>query len=542
MNRQFFPATPLFKSSIVAVLLVIAFGILIGFSILAGIDRPFTQVYDADLHYLYRALRFRDGLDLIYFDHTGYLYTLLLSWFLRVTEFLDLIPTASLQAIPLQPVPGIALATAMTASRIFSVLLALVYIGTAFWIFLRLSAAPVISGLLTLLLAASSGLAYHAITLRPELLSALFVMLSYYFIIAAQDRQDRSRFIALALSAGCAYLAILTKMQAIIPIFLLPVLALIASRKRTSDVAQRDAVTPQTLTILMAAILLVLPFGVSHYFGGTVEPLPSYSWLTLGYFVAGLITYALSRKVSLRDAINAFSALAIGLGTAFAINYVRFDHANSAANSRFLDNFKLYANMKGASFAGAEGYESLFEKLWHGVIRLPADLFVSSPTDRAAIMIIALLAALIIIAQKRYRDGLLSLVLALGAFGVFVGFSLRNNNLFYEPYYIFIALFALAIAWRNVALRLAPGSAGIGVAATLIFTAYLFYGNYQRYIAAPLHTPHPSRVYFCDWQKGWAPVFFSRLADHTGCWRYYEPGLKEKSLRFPLFPKDGSGR
>jgi hypothetical protein len=536
LNRKLSPTSALSGAPI---FLVIAFGVLIGFSVLAGIDRPFTQVYDADLHYLYRSLRFRDGLDLIYFDHTGYLYTLLLSWFLRVTEFLGLISTASLQAIPHQPVPGVALATAMAASRVFSIIVVLTYVGTAYWIFRRLSAGPVIAGLLTLLLAVSSGNAYHAITLRPELLSALFVMLSYYFIIAAQDRQDRARFILLALSAGCAYLAVLTKMQAIIPILLLPVLAVIASRTRASEVVQRDAVTPQTLTILMAAILFVLPFGVSHYFGGAVGSLPSYSWLTLGYFVAGFIAYALFRKISLRDAVNTFSALAIGLGIAFAINYVRFDHSNSFANSRFLDNFKLYANMEGASFAGAEGYGSLFDKLWHGMIRLPEELFVLSPPDRTAIMVGALLAALTVIAQKRYRDGFLSLVLALGAFGVFAGFSLRGNSAYYEPYYIFMALFALAIASRNVVWRPTRGSAGVGVAATLIFTAGLSYGNYQRYIAKPLHTAHPSRAYFCDWQKDWAPVFFPRFADHSDCWRYYEPGLKEKTLRFPLFPRDG---
>ena len=64
-----------------------------------GIARPFSQVFDCDLHDVYNALALNDRLPQRYFDHPQYGYSLILSWRLKLGHLVGANP-AKLSEFP----------------------------------------------------------------------------------------------------------------------------------------------------------------------------------------------------------------------------------------------------------------------------------------------------------------------------------------------------------------------------------------------------------------------------------------------------------
>ena len=468
----------------------------------AGIERPFTQVYDADLHYVYRAFRVNERLPEIYFDHTGYLYTQVLSWFLRLTALVGMTPAASLSKLASLPDIGEGMAQAVFAARIFSILLALIFCATLAWAARRLSGSALCASATALVVATSGGVAYHAITMRPELLSALFVLVTMAAVSEAQYGGRRRRFVWVAVCSGAAYLAILTKMQAIVPLLFVPPFAILAGRPLVLGPRERDgAAAIRAMLVAMAAFVGALPFFTSHIIGGVFiahEPLPIYTCALLGYVGLCIAAYCRMHARDWISFVNGSSAVVAGMGTAFLINYLHLSHKNSEANARFIDQMKLYSpGNQTSSFNDLSGYRDLVGKMIE--VGYPTLRDLALPGDAwtamfAVAMLCSLGTALVLLFNNRIRVGLSVGWLGLTGIATLIVCRLRGQP-FYEPYYLIFPLLGIALAWRDLArmlsaVRLARALIAGAPAVVLAICAFAVAQNHATYAADRFYTPH----------------------------------------------------
>ena len=84
------------KSYISILALVCISAIVLSIALYRGIYAPFTSVSDADSIYVAQALMFNSGLPQTYFDHTGYIYILVLSKFFSFLYWLGIIHVDSM--------------------------------------------------------------------------------------------------------------------------------------------------------------------------------------------------------------------------------------------------------------------------------------------------------------------------------------------------------------------------------------------------------------------------------------------------------------
>ena len=191
------------------------------------IFRPFDQVYDADLYYTYNALAFNQGLPQLSYDHTGYTYSLILSWWVRAAHLIGVIDESALYALRASPDAISVLAQVVQVERVLSAVLSMAFAAAFAFGVWRLTREPVLAAGLGAVLAATLSVQMHALFLRPELVSAFGIMGGFLFIAMSGNRAGWSPFFLLAAAAAAVYLGVLAKMQAIIPAMILPVFGIV---------------------------------------------------------------------------------------------------------------------------------------------------------------------------------------------------------------------------------------------------------------------------------------------------------------------------
>ena len=205
----------------------------LSFSLTRGFNAPFTANGDADANYLSQALRFNAGVPQSYFDHTGYLLILVLSFWLKFSFKVGMIPIADILSLAESQEPfGQSFAPLVYSARIFSLIFALLFvfsfIGGVYFITKRKR----LSLLVGLTLATSQGVAIQTILVRPELLSSLFFMLAVVSLLLFCRQNTFTMRLVFALLGGIfSYAAIMTKIQIIPGILCLPILAIIWERR-----------------------------------------------------------------------------------------------------------------------------------------------------------------------------------------------------------------------------------------------------------------------------------------------------------------------
>ena len=111
-----------------------AYGILAGVIAippLRGLHAPFTAIADNDAVYAAQALLFNANLPQTYFDHTGYLFSLLLAGWLDLSHSLGFIPLADMQTLFLSSEPfGQLFQPVVVSGRIFLIFQAIVMVLT----------------------------------------------------------------------------------------------------------------------------------------------------------------------------------------------------------------------------------------------------------------------------------------------------------------------------------------------------------------------------------------------------------------------------
>lgn len=500
----------------------------------AGLTRPFFQVYDCDLYYIYNALRFNQGLPQISFDHTGYTYSLLLSWWTLLLHGLGLLRAVTLETVRAAADPTAALAALVVAGRVLSILLALLFAAIMAKAAIRLSGDRVVGLALGLVVAAAPGTSLHAMVLRPELLSAMMVMIAFVAIALSRDAISSRGFIWLAVAAAGAYLAVLTKMQAIIPVLGLPVFGLLWGR-RERDEPESALDRAHGYVVLLAAVVVFLPFATSHYFGAVTildqRPPPAYSWAVVGYVFLATVAYArLYRKTHLFF-VRSLAALLIGFGLAFAVNAFHFSLDNPGWNAAFIDGLKRFA-VGGFSTMGSDGTEGVIQ-----VVERAPELFGSAlhsffwanPLLGIGRLVFFLMASALAFLSARNggkREALALGVLIAVALGTVCVFGLRGFRSEYDVYLYFLVGLAIAMGFAVLIPprdKVRPLLVGACVLVAVVHMA----ASYRLLVVTPYATGYRTISQFCQWQGTTAPIFAPEVYNGNKCWPLYAKGLPE---------------
>lgn len=308
-------------------LLAIAAGMTLSL-LLIGFSMPYWKIADQDLPLAYNALLLNDGRPQEYFDHTGYLYLLLLADWYRLLHGLGVLPVHALSELP--PVTDVAAfdrawQQLIEAGRGFSLILGVAFV----WVYATLMRRLVIDWRLAVVaaiaLAWSGGVALHIRIMRTELLSAGLVTSALLLVLVAARAGTIRRSVYLGLAGLCAALAIVTKVQALLPALAIPVIAL-AFGQPAENADPPDTTRRWTVAVVAAALAVAVAYpavgllaqglagGVSRYrpIGGGLSGV--YQWLIALWVAGSMAAYALAYRVSVSDTIAAAAALACGIG------------------------------------------------------------------------------------------------------------------------------------------------------------------------------------------------------------------------------------
>ena len=235
---------PGWKTSIAAVL----GGMVISF-VLFGLFYPFWWFSDQDLILAYQGLLLNAGLPQEYFDHTGYLYDLVIAGWYSLLHWVGLLPVHALSELPpSKDVPAFDAAwqQLIVAGRVLSLLLA----GFFVWLYAscvrRLVGDWRVAVLAAMALACSGAVIMHMRMMRTELLSGGLAVIALLLILSAAQGSAPGmlRPALLALAALLATLAIVTKVQAVLLVVTLPAIALTFGRQGTRG---RPAIAPSAV-------------------------------------------------------------------------------------------------------------------------------------------------------------------------------------------------------------------------------------------------------------------------------------------------------
>src|SRR5580700_8453077 len=184
---------------------------------------------DMDFMVIYNALVLNDGKPQQFFDHTGYLTILIVKVWFEILHGLGLLNSYSLSSMPPASDPhgfDAAMTSVVRAGRLIAWLLAtgsvLVFAGLARAIMRDWRLALIA----TLAFAFSGGIAVHERILRTELVAACPVIFALMILIVIGRRASLARPLWMALAAALCVLGLENKVQAMLLIVALPVLAL----------------------------------------------------------------------------------------------------------------------------------------------------------------------------------------------------------------------------------------------------------------------------------------------------------------------------
>jgi hypothetical protein len=195
---------------------------------------------DMDFMVIYNALVLNDGKPQLFFDHTAYITILSVKLWYRLLHAFGLLDAWSLSAIPSAsdaPAFDAAMTHAVRAGRLLAFLIATGSV-LVFAALVRLIVRDRrVAMFAALAFAFSGGIAVHSRILRSELVAACPVIFALMILIVIGRRASITRPLWMAAAAGLCVLGLENKVQAILLIGALPLLAVPFGSAKSASVA-----------------------------------------------------------------------------------------------------------------------------------------------------------------------------------------------------------------------------------------------------------------------------------------------------------------
>jgi hypothetical protein len=423
--------------------------------VLFGFWMPYWRIADQDMILTYQGLLFNDGLAQEYFDHTGYLSYLTLGAWFRLLHWLGLLPVHALSELP--PASDAAAFDRawqhlVEAGRVLSLIFGAVFV----WVYTTLVRRLVVDWRIALIaaiaLAYSGGVAMHVRMVRTELLSSGLVTSALLLVLVAARAPGVRRHGMIALAGLCASLAVVAKVQAMLPALAIPMLALAFGEdaRKAGDSGRGGAARWAAAAVIAAAAIAVaypatrllwqgIAAGVTAYrpLGGGLSGV--YQGLVALWVASAMLAYARAWRVGVADTLAAMAAVALGVGLGLLSLYLRYDVHNVTADANPIEHMFAYAASGSSPLVSEPQVLSgaLLVTLAQGLGRaLAMHSFVLSTSARPTLLLEWFAVAGAIMLWRRGERKLPSQValLVLTVWGLDTAFTLRGLQLAYFAY------------------------------------------------------------------------------------------------------------
>jgi hypothetical protein len=417
---------------------VVTFAAMLFSFLIAGFWYPYWRIADMDFWVVYNAFLLNAHLPQEYFDHPGYIPILLLSYWLRALHAVRIIRIDSFSALP--PLSNLgafsaAWTEATQAGRVLSLIIAVGFVTTFFYLLRALLRDWRIAGLGGFLLAFSGGMGMQMRTLRTELLAAGLFMTALLMLMVAAKRGERPwRPVVFGLAGALITLGMQSKVQIFFLICALPVLLLPFGPDAQSRSAApsfwrtpRRAWPALALSAAVAALAAYLASDIIVLgFSEIASTERAWSVLSVGartywaivaiWIGLGMVTYGLVWRVAPLETLAAMFAAVAGCMIGLLVLFVRFEPGNVIAVFRPLETMLTWGGasdprlISGGHLFDSERIQFLLQAI-AGVIERRTFFLYSSP--RPAIFLEWFVIAATVVAIRRRQWLLVAQVAAL---------------------------------------------------------------------------------------------------------------------------------
>jgi hypothetical protein len=431
------------------------------------ITRPYAITPDADLIYLGQALRLGDGLEQTYFDHTGHAYILVLYAWLKLCAILGAIPMPSEAAAVASENIDRFIQPLVVVGRGLSVLISCGFVFLmmrgAQW--LRLSRLMVIA--VGLIFATTIGLTHHSLIIRAEALSAFGVFVAFFSLVRSQQVSGWSHVGFLVLAGASVLISLDAKIQAIIVILALPVIALALGMYRSAGPVRLEGHLALTFQLFASAVSLAFVSVVSFSLLAKWGETSGYQFIIVGLVAICIATYGWVYREPLVRQMTGLLSLMTGMSFGAALLFIWHDHRLLDSIVHFIEHMKQFSVSPSGNLLSDAVLADLVPKI---ISRHFAEMF--SPI--IFLEVVAVICLVVLIWRRDWQRAFLVILLLGLSLAVEAAFGLRYYALRYQIYAVPWLILSVAIAldavypWKAVGRKLVF-SAGVLVM-TVIFS------------------------------------------------------------------------
>ena len=414
---------------------------------------------DMDFMVIYNALVLNDGKPQQFFDHTGYLTILIVKVWFEILHGLGLLSSYSLSSMPPASDPhgfDAAMTSAVRAGRLVAWLIA----TASVLVFASLIRAVVrdwrVALIATFAFAFSGGIAVHERILRTELVAACPVIFALMILIVTGRRASLARPLWMALAAALCVLGLENKVQAILLIAALPVLALPFGRTTSASVAlwrnNRSALALAIVFVVAAVIAVSVAWPlIATGLDRTLLDAAGFRPLLFGRFgiyqaalvlLTGgcMLAYAAIWRVSAAETLASMAAMVAGASVALLALNLDYNAGNVIAVFNPLEKMLKFVDGGTAAAANQSGLSGIFRLLLEGIASVAARYsFVLHSSPRPTVFLTWLIVPGIVYAWMRGEkqvsiQALLLLMVAVGIDALGVQRGLKSEYfIFTDP-------------------------------------------------------------------------------------------------------------
>jgi hypothetical protein len=425
---------------------------------------------DMDFMVIYNALVLNDGKPQQFFDHTGYLTILIVKVWFEILHGLGLLNSYSLSSMPPASDPlgfDAAMTSAVRASRLVAWLIA----TASVLVFASLIRAVIrdwrVALIATFAFAFSGGIAVHERILRTELVAACPVIFALMILIVTGRRASLARPLWMALAAALCVLGLENKVQAILLIAALPVLALPFGRTTSASVAlwrnSRSALALTIVSVAAAVIAVSVAWPlIATGLDRTLLDAAGFRPLLFGRFgiyqaalvlLTGgcMLAYAAIWRVSAAETLASMAAMVAGASVALLALNLDYNASNVIAVFNPLEKMLKFVDGGTAAAANQSGLSGIFRLLLDGIASVAARYsFVLHSSPRPTVFLTWLIVPGIVYAWMRGEkqvsiQALLLLMVAVGIDALGVQRGLKSEYfIFTDPLIILSGALLLA--------------------------------------------------------------------------------------------------
>ena len=395
---------------------------------------------DMDFMVVYNALLLNDGKPQSFFDHPAYLTILSVkSWF-QLLHALGLLDAWSLSTMP-PASDASAFDAAMTGAVRAARVLALITASGCVLVFAGLMRRVVrdwrIAMMATFAFAFSGGIAVHSRILRSELLAACPVIFSLLVLIASGRRASITRPLLMAIAAALCVLGLENKVQAILLIGALPLLALPFGSADSASVGFWRDPRSGWVAVGIAAIAAIAATWaawplIATGLDRTLLDAAHFHPLLLGRFgiyqavllilIGGcMIAFAVIWRVSATETLASMLAVAAGASIALLVLNLAYNAGNVIAVTNPLEKMLTFADAGAIDAANGSHVAGILLLLFDGVASVLARYtFVLHSSPRPTVFLVWLIVPGIVLAWRRGERlvAIQALLLLLAAIGI----------------------------------------------------------------------------------------------------------------------------